>query len=69
MDGAQWSTLVTEKTGGRTVLAAIARPRDPQLTIALAGTPARYLSLQLDGDHPNAGWAVATLSVNGLLPE
>jgi len=69
IDGAQWTTLVTEKTGGRTVLAAIARPRDPQLTIALAATPARYLLLQLEADHPNAGWAVATLSVNGLLPE
>ncbi len=69
IDGAQWTTLVTEKTGGRTVLAAIARPRDPQLTIALAGEPARFLSLQLDVDQPNAGWAVATLSVNGSLPE
>ena len=69
IDGAQWTTLATEKTGGRTVLAAITRPSDPQLTIAFAGEPARFLSLQLDVDQPNAGWAVATLSVNGSLPE
>jgi hypothetical protein len=69
LDGAEWTTMVTEKTGGRTVLAAIARPRDPQLTIPFAALPARYLSLQLEADHLNAGWAVATLSVNGSLPE
>jgi hypothetical protein len=69
VDGTEWTSVVNEKTAGRALLAAIARPRDPQLTIGFADLPARYLSLQLDADQLNIGWAVATLSVSGSLLE
>ena len=66
VDGEHWKPVLTEKTGGQALLAAVARPRDPQLSFSISeAAPARYVSLQLDADHPKIGWAVATLLVSG----
>jgi len=65
LDGEHWTTVLSEKAGGRAFLGAVANPRDPQLTFAVAAAAAQFVVLQLDADQADAGWAVATLSVNG----
>jgi hypothetical protein len=65
LDGEDWQVSVTEKTGGRTLLAAVASPRNARLAFVLTPVTARYVRLQLEAPIAKTPWVAADLSITG----
>ena len=65
LDGAEWTTAFSGKTGGLIVRGALASPRHPQLTIPLPSSPARYIRLQIEQPLEHEPWVVTDVAVRG----
>jgi hypothetical protein len=63
-DGVAWTKAAERRTAGLAIAAALERPRDPRMAIALDGAAARYLRLRLESDCASVPWIVTGLVVS-----
>jgi hypothetical protein len=67
LDGAEWTTAFSGKTGGLAIQSALAAPRRPQLAIPLPSSSARYIRLQVEQPLEHEPWVVTDVAVRGKL--
>src|SRR5256885_9081701 len=67
LDGAEWKTAFSGKTGGLVVRGALTSPRHPRLAIPLAASPARFIRLQVEQPLESEPWVVTDVAVRGTL--
>jgi hypothetical protein len=65
LDGSEWTTAFSGKTGGLIIQSALASPRHPQLAIPLASSPARFIRLQVEQTLEHEPWVVTDVAVRG----
>jgi hypothetical protein len=65
LDGSEWTTAFSGKTGGLAVRGALASPPHPQLGIALPDSPARFISLRLEQALEKDPWVATDVTVRG----
>jgi hypothetical protein len=65
LDGERWATAWEGRTGGRTLLAALADPRRIPLRLEFEPAPARYVRVRQLGSDSTFGWSTAELAVLG----
>ena len=69
LDGTEWTTAFSGKTGGLAVRGALASPRHPQLAIPLPSSPARFIRLRVEQTLEYEPWVVTDVAVRGTLQE
>jgi hypothetical protein len=65
LDGTEWTTAFSGKTGGLAIQSAMASPRHPQLAIPLPSSPARFIRLQVEQPLEYEPWVVTDVAVMG----
>ncbi len=65
VDGTEWTTAFSGKTGGLVIRGALASPLHPQLAIALPALPARFIRLQVEQALAREWWVVTDIAVKG----
>ena len=67
LDGTEWTTAFSGKSGGLAIQSALASPRHPQLAIPLPSSPARFIRLQVEQPLEYEPWVVTDVAVRGKL--
>ena len=65
LDGVEWTTTFSGKTGGLAIQSALVSPRHPHLAIPLTSSPARFIRLQVEQPLEHQPWVVTDVAVRG----
>jgi hypothetical protein len=69
LDGNQWVTSFTGKTGGLALASALTLLRQSRVDLPLGSAPARFVRLRLEADERAALWLITELAVTASPPE